>query len=117
VDWAALAVARPKFLEHAVHLQQHPPVPTGVVGVVGGVDLVLAERDRVRHLVWQFMEAYVYVQFRKQSHQALVEIRNRHRGQRQAPGLAIAHRHQQPVIDEIEVDLELTLAVRNRGGG
>ena len=44
-------------MQNPIHLQQNPPVPLGVVAIVGSVGMVLAEPDRVGNLVGQFIDA------------------------------------------------------------
>src|SRR4030095_4678972 len=54
MHWNALAdEARPELLEHALRLHQHAPVAIGVLAVVGAMNLIRVEPDRVRQLIPQ----------------------------------------------------------------
>jgi hypothetical protein len=52
VHRAALAAkTRPELVEYPIGLEEHPPETVGVLAIVGAVNLVLVEADRMREFV------------------------------------------------------------------
>ena len=92
-------------------------MPLGVFAVVGGVDMVLAEADRVGNLVGELIDADLDAEFREDAHDVGIEIGD---GAREEPDLlltAVARRRPQLMVEEIEIELERALPVRDRRGG
>jgi hypothetical protein len=103
-----------KGLEDPVGLQQHAPVAVDALGIIGRMHLILGERDGVRDLVRDRMKADLDPEPGQEVHEPPVEVCDRHRPERQSACSAVAHRDEQPMVDEIEVDLELAQPVRDR---
>ena len=112
---AALAdEAAAEFLEDPVGLHQDSPEPVDVVRIVGAVDLVLVETDRVGNFVRLVMDLHVQAQLAHLIHEPGVERSRRLRLQCHAGSAAVASLHDQFMVHEIEVDLERRAAVGNR---
>ena len=76
--------------------------------------MVLAEADRIRNLVGELIDADLDAQFREDAHYVGIEIGD---GAREEPDLlstTVARRHQQLMIEEIEIELKRALPKRNR---
>jgi len=117
MDRAHLALkSRAELLEHPVGLKGDPPEALGMVRIVSGVLAVLAERDRVRHLVGAAMDPHPDAEFGQPRHEPVVERGDRPGLERQPSLLATAGLDQQRVIDEVEIDLKRAPVVRDRGG-
>ena len=108
---------RAEHFQHAVGLHQDPPEPVGVLTIVGAMDLVAIERDRIRHLVRALPNVHVQAERVELVHEARVERRDRLRLEREPAFSAVARRDDQPVIDEVEIDLERAGPVRHGRGG
>ena len=76
--WAGLTLPRKpraELLEHPIGLQQDAPEALRKVRIVGGVLAVLAERDRLRHLVGAAMDPHPEVELGQRRHEPVVERR------------------------------------------
>ena len=54
-------------------------MPLGVVAIVGGVDMILAEPDRIRNFVGQLIDADIDAKLGKDAHDLGIEICDRAR--------------------------------------
>ena len=109
--------AAAKFLHDPIGLNQDSPKPVCVVAIVCFMRLVLIEPDRIGHFIWLFADIDVQTETVQLLHQAPIERHNRLRFQRKAARAAVAFANHQLMMNEIEVDLKGTKAVRNRRGG
>src|SRR5205823_986375 len=115
VNGAALSdEASPELLENPVGLHENPPESVRVFPIVRSVSFVLVERNGIGHLVWSLADVYPQIKRGHFLHQAAVEDRHRLRLKRQTGQPAIARQDNDPMIDEIEVDLEGSSTMRDR---
>src|SRR2546429_7469802 len=112
VHRAALAdEAAAEGREDPVRLHQHTPEAIGVFGIVRRVLPVRVERDRVLELVRRRVNLHLQTQLPQRREELWVEIRYRAWPQRDRPHGALATLDQEPVVDEVEVDLKRPRAV------
>ncbi len=78
---------------------------------------VPVERDGVGDLAGHGGDGRLNAEGGQRAHRGGVELRHRHRLQRDVARGAVAHIQPQHVIDEVEIDLELASAGRHRSGG
>jgi hypothetical protein len=79
--------------------------------------MVLAEADRIGNFVRRLVDADLDTKFREDAHDVGVEVGD---GAREEPDLlstAVARRHPQLMIEEIEIELESAIPERDRRGG
>src|SRR6185437_9309413 len=88
-----------------------------VLGIVGGVDGVLLEGNRVGYLARFAVNFQLNAQRRQPRHEAAVELGYRHRPERQLVHLAVAGRNYELVINKIELDFEGSFFKWNRRRG
>src|ERR1700730_15451124 len=81
------------------------------------MSVVLREADRIGQLVRQLVDRDVDAEFGEIGHHSAVETRDRLSGQGELTRCAVAGRHPQLMIDEVEVDLEGSGTVRYRRSG
>ena len=118
MDRATLAdEARAEPAENACGLNEYAPEVLGVLAVVGGVDAILAEADRIGNLIGQFVDTDVDAKLSEGAHDLGIQIGNRARVELDLRSTAVAGRCPQHVIEEIEVELKAAIAVRDRRGG
>src|SRR5262249_9810112 len=106
-----------EFLEHSIDLQQHAPEALRINRIIGFVNRVAAEIDRVRNLTGEGVDLQPYAELAQHRHGSFVELGDGHRFQHELRRLAVAGGEGQAMLDEVEADLEHTLAVRNRRRG
>ncbi len=99
-------VAGPKRLHHPIGLQQCPPESLRVGGIIVHVGSVLLERHRVLDLAWHRPDVHLDPEATQSIHECRIEVRDRHRGKREPLDAAVVGRDDQPVVDEVERDLE-----------
>src|SRR6476646_1235058 len=92
-------------------------MPLGVFAVVGGVDVVLAEADRVGNLVGQLIEADLDAELREDAHDSGIEVGDRAWEKPDLLFIPVARRGPQYVVEKIEFEVERALPVRERRGG
>ena len=85
--------------------------------VVRAVDMILAEGDCIRNLVRHLINADLQPKLSERMHHLCVKIGHGSRVELNLFAGAVARRDPQDMVDEIEVDLEAAIAVRNRRGG
>ena len=83
------------------------------IPVVGRVNLILAEADRVGNLVGKLVDADVDAKFRKRAHDVRIEIGHAPRVEPDRLFAAVAGRAAQHVVEKVEVELEAAIAIRN----
>jgi len=114
VDGTALAdETRSKALEHAVALHEHAPEPVDGLSVVGAMHLVPLERNRIGNFVRLCMDPDVHAETMQRLHDLAVKRGNGLGLECDACDPAVAGRHDEHVIDEIEIDLKGLEPVRN----
>ena len=96
-------------MQHPIHVKQDPPMPLGVVAIIGGVDMILAETDRVRNLVGQLIDADLDAKLGEDAHDLGIEIGDRAREKADLLLTAVAGRCPQHVVEEIEIELEAAI--------
>src|SRR3954452_17134651 len=103
-------------LEDAIGLDERAPEAMRRGGIVGGVDAVLREADRVRDLVRHLLDRDRDAEAAKDFHERSMEVGDGLRLERQRPLLAAAGSRGEAVADEVELELEDLAADRNRRG-
>jgi hypothetical protein len=88
-------------------------MPLGVVAIIGSMDMILAEPDRIRNLVGQLIDADLDAKLGEGAHDFGVEIGDRAREESHLPLTTFARRHPQYIVEEIEIKLEGTISERN----
>src|SRR5271156_3449892 len=117
MDGAGLAeIAGAEQLEEAIHLDERAPEAMCGLGVIGGVDLVLRETDRVREFVRHFVDFHDNAQAAQEFHHRMVKPGNGLWLERDAAFLALAGAGGEAMEDEVELDLEDFGADRNGRG-
>ena len=117
MDRAALATKfRAEFLEDAVGLQENAPETIRVFGIVGGVFVVLIERNGVLHFVRRRGEVRFDVQLPQSAHNGTIKLRDALRHERNYLQPAVAHEHSQIMRDEIESDFKNARTAWDRRG-
>ena len=96
-----------KLLHDAVDGHQDAPEAMGVFGVIGGVLLILAEAHRARNLVWHLIDADRQARSSSIAIHGRIEICHGTLLEVELPHPFVIDGHDQPVIDEVEVDREL----------
>ena len=81
---------------------------------LGGMRGVLREPHRLRQFVRHLVDRNGNVEFAKRRHDGGVEAGDGVTRQRKVPLRAVAGRDAQAMVDEIEIDLELSRTVRYR---
>src|SRR6266508_6847957 len=118
VDRAALTdKRRPIRLEYARNADQDSPAAVHVQWIVGSVRVVLVERNLIVDFDWMCVDCHMDSERLQLCHELEVEVGDRARDQRHTAGAAVGGRGGQLVFDQVEVDLEDTLADRNHRGG
>ena len=107
---------RSELLEHSVRLNQDSPESVGVLGVVRLVLRVFSKRNRVGNLVRLGVDFDFDPERSQHCHKLGIELGNRARRKNKRPDTAFAGPDDQRVVDEVEVDLEGPIAIRNRRG-
>ncbi len=108
--------ASPKLFHHAIALHQSPPEAVRILGIIGAVNVVLAERDRAGDLARLFANLHFDIDIGERLHDSGVKIRHASRPQLHSPMAAVAHVDVEKVSVEIELDFEGTLPVGDRRG-
>ena len=91
MDRARLAqVAAVEILEHPIGLDESSPEGMGDTGVVGAVAAVPWKRDRVRDLVWHFVDRDLNAVIIHDAAHLTVELAHRLWGERERPSFAAA---------------------------
>src|SRR5918995_4472786 len=118
VDWAALSDEARTELEHyAFSLHQHPPKAIHRIAVVIPVNFIDCKRDGLRYLVRPRDDAHGEIQPDQLVHQSMVERGYRLRLERETAAAAVTRSDREAMFHQIEIDLKLTVAVRNRRRG
>ncbi len=118
MDRAALTdERRPIRLEYARNADQDSPAAVHVQRIVGSVRVVLVERNLIVDFDWMCVDCHMDSERLQLCHELEVEVGDRARDQRHTAGAAVGGRGGQLVFDQVEVDLEDTLADRNHRGG
>jgi hypothetical protein len=94
--------------------QQHPPEPLREVAIVGRVRAVVGKRHGAGNLVRHLVDAHVDAKLAQRHHHIGVELRDRHRPQRELADMAVAHAKPQQMVDEIELDGEIAPVAGDR---
>jgi hypothetical protein len=105
---------RAELLEDPVGLHQDAPEPVGVFAVIRSVCLVLVEADGIGHFVGFRVDVDRQAELVQLLHEARVERRHRLRLQCDRSDAAVARLYGHLVTHEVEVDLERSVAMRNR---
>ena len=80
MERAALAnKARAEPSENTCGLNEYAPEALGVLAVVGGVDAILAEADRIWNLIGQLIDTDVDAKLSERAHNLSIKIGNRAR--------------------------------------
>src|SRR4029079_6674217 len=87
------------------------------ITVVGRVNLILAEPDRVGNFVGKLVDADVDAEFGKRAHDVRIEIGHAARVEPDRLFAALAGRDAQHMVQTVEVGLEAAVAIRNRRRG
>src|SRR5205823_9014096 len=115
MDRARLAEKpRAESREHLVDLHQRLPEAGYLPGIIGGMDAVFLERDRVGDLDRRRPEVRIQVQRAQPADEFGVEIGHRAGAEGNAVAPAVADIDAQAMIDEVETDLEGARAARDR---
>ena len=101
-------------LEHAIGLNQRAPQQLRMLRVVRVVPFVQVERDGVGDLHGTGRDRDVDAAASEPRQEVAVEARDRARLEAHREGSRVAVGDVQTVVDEVEVDLELAVAVRDR---
>ncbi|MGB6769555.1 MAG: hypothetical protein WBE50_15980 [Methyloceanibacter sp.] len=83
---------RPEFAHHPCGLNENAPEALGELAVVGGVNMILAETNRVPDLVWQLVNANLDAEVRKGVHEVGLKVDDGSRKERDLPSTAVAGR-------------------------
>src|SRR4029077_12225246 len=103
-------------LEDTVDLNKRAPKAMGRRGVISGVGVIFREADRVRDLVWHFIDGDRDTDAGEELGHASIEFGNCLRLERQRLGLAQARACNEAMADEIEFELEVLALIRDRRG-
>src|SRR6185437_8588032 len=93
-------------LEDAICLNEHAPERVCRARVIGGVDVIAREWNCVRDLVRRLDDAHVDAHAAQELEDPPVKVTDRLRLERQGPFGARARAGDEPVRDEVELDLE-----------
>lgn len=116
MDGADLAQeARSKTLQHAIYLDERTPKPVHRIGVVGPMNGVPLEWNRVRDFVWFAIDFSRNSEVVRQFAEALVEISHAHWLQYESSSRAVGGGADQAMIYEVEVELHAPTARRDQG--
>ena len=96
--------------------QQHAPEAVRIVAVIGGVDRVLIERNRIGKLVRYPVDGRSDSELRQGEAIFRIELGDGHRLQNDLSDLTVARAQPQHVIDEVELDLKIAVACRDNRG-
>lgn len=107
---------RPEHLQDTLGLHELPPEEVGGLGVVTVVLTVLSERDRRIHLVGCAVDASRDTQLVQRSEGAGVELGYGLCDERHRTTATVARADVQPVLEEVEFDVEDGVPVRDRRG-
>src|SRR5665213_275944 len=105
-----------ELLEYAIGVDEDLKKTPHCAGIVGRVPIILREPDRVRQFVWYLVDDDLDSDVGEIGHHGRVEARDRLPGQSKLAREAVAGRDPQRMVDEVEVDLEVARAVRDRRG-
>ena len=98
----------------AVGVQQHVKESLSELGIVRSVATIVQERDRRVDLNGYRPYLHGNSQGLEHAHVFSIKVRYRLRSQRDAARCAVARVHDQPMVDEIELDVEGARSVRDR---
>ena len=105
--------ASAKLFENPVSLYKNPPEPIGILAIIRAVSFVLVEADSVSNFVGFRVNLYVQFELRHFLHQARVESRHRLCFERKTTGTAVARVDRKPMLHEVKIDLEYSIATRD----
>ena len=106
--------SRPERLEDSIGLHEDSPEPIGVFRIVCVVRLVLVEAHGIDDLIGSWMDGDRDVESAQLLHETRVEHSHRLRLQGERAAATVARLDHQPMIDEVEIDLEDAGTVRDR---
>ncbi len=107
-------VTAPELLEHAVGLDQRQEEPVGGFRIVRPVRPVLVEGGLVLDLVRLPMDPHLEAEGRQALEDLSIEVRDRLRLEGDALLGPVARLHAQNMLDEVEVDVDRSIAERYR---
>ena len=103
-----------KFFKNTISLHEDPPKSVGVIRVIRVMNLIPVEGDRIGDFIRLMVDIHVQIQQFQRRPEIGVELRDRLRLQIDTTAAAIARLYGQIMIYEVEVDLESSVAIRNR---
>src|SRR5580700_6845834 len=106
--------ACPEFLENNVTQNQYPPEAVRIFAIVGGMLRILLEAHRIRHLAGHRPDFYLDSERPQCRHELSIELGHRSRLQFHCLRRAPTRLDDQLMLDEIELNLEIPVSIRNR---
>ena len=104
-------------MHDAVGRHELAPEQVHGVGIIGGVRVVVGERDRRDRPRWACPNLHRDAELVERTHRLGIEVGDRLGFERDPTGAAVTGSDVQPVLDEVELDVEDTRSVRHRGRG